>query len=124
MKYLTGSLAVLALALVILTGSNTQAHDTGNLHFHGEQLSMDAGALCYRSCLRKLGNGATERCARECADSVTAPGNQGAGQPSNQNAAPSPKECQTMLLQCSRECGADRGCIQRCRKTRPGCTSN
>jgi hypothetical protein len=113
MKFLTGTIAALALALTLLAGPTAQAHDTGKLHFHGEQLSQSPAHVCFNNCIEQNGTSAKQSCAMQCGLAGGGMG-QGGGQGGG-------KDCGTLFKQCRKACGSDKACVDQCRDARKQC---
>lgn len=112
MKFLFGAFAVAAFALFTLAGpAAVNAHDTGKLHFHGEQMSQSAGQTCFHNCIEQNGTDAKASCAMQCGVAGNAGQGMGQGQ----------RDCGAMFKQCRQACAKDKACIQQCRDARKQC---
>lgn len=109
MKALFGTLAIFVFALALPAAVG--AHDTGKLHFHGEQLGQSPGHLCFRNCIEQNGADAKASCALQCGVA----GNQGQGMGQGQ------KDCGTLFKECRKACGTDKACQTQCREARKQC---
>lgn len=100
--------AALMLAWSLMSGAPATAHDTGALHFHGEQLSQQADQVCFHNCLQQYGAGAKSSCAMQC----------GLASP---NAGGAKQDCGTAYKQCRTACGKDATCQKSCKDVQMGC---
>ena len=112
MRFISSLFALAALALVLGTGpAPVRAHDSGALHFHGEQLSQDQNHVCFRNCIEQNGTSAKASCAMQCGVA----GNSGQGMGGGQ------RDCGTIYKNCRQACGADTACKDECRAARKQC---
>jgi hypothetical protein len=115
---LRAALTVAALVLLALTGPAAQAHDTGGLHFHGEQLSQNPSHTCFHNCIEQNGASAKASCAMQCGVA----GNQGQGMGQGQGSGMGQgKDCGSLFKSCLKACGTDKACQSQCREARKQC---
>ncbi|MEK9672927.1 MAG: hypothetical protein VW268_10565 [Rhodospirillaceae bacterium] len=114
--------AALAVFALVLAGP-ADAHDTGQLHFHGNQLSHDTGALhfhgdelsqykaqmCFHNCIEQNGTTAKQSCALQC-DVAKGPGMGG-----------QQRDCGTEFKNCRKACAGNKDCFENCRTARKQC---
>ena len=98
-------------ALIFALPAAVSAHDTGKLHFHGDQLTQDQSHVCFRNCIEQNGTDAKASCAMQCGVA----GNQGQGMGQGQ------KDCGALFKQCRKACGSDKACQTQCREARKQC---
>lgn len=112
MKPLFAVLAVAAFILSVMSApAAVSAHDTGKLHFHGEQMSQNPGHACFHNCIEQNGTDAKASCAMQCGVAGNAGQGMGQGQ----------RDCGTLFKECRKACGADKACQTQCREARKQC---
>lgn len=109
MKRLFAGLAI--AALIFTLPAAVSAHDTGKLHFHGEQMSQNQGHTCFRNCIEQNGSDAKASCAMQCG--VAGNAGQGMGQ--------GKRDCGTLFKEYRKACGSDKACQTQCRDARKQC---
>jgi len=99
----------LVLAWGLVSGSPAAAHDTGGLHFHGEQLSQQQSHICFNNCIEQHGTSAKASCAMQCG--LASPKASGGGG----------QDCGTAYKKCRQACGKDAACQKGCKEAQMQC---
>lgn len=100
--------AALAFAWGLIVTAPASAHETGTLHFHGEQLSQQSSHVCFNNCIEQNGTTAKASCAMQC----------GLAKPP---AAAPTQDCGVAYKQCRQACGKDAACQKGCKDAQMQC---